>query len=277
MGVASVDRKFTSSQTTGHTCRKQVGAVDGKAVDLTDTAVPHWRHGVTGQVRLTEIRELQLGDSPNWQYDPTAVFRDVLLVKHLAEAQDDVQNFRLTNSGGARDGNQRSAGYAKVDCLGDTASGCTLVTSGWGAKNTSKHIRVDGDLQLLRSVIRPQRQRIQIRLHVHDIVKDRVEVFAATDVQRDGRTFWAFQKQRTICTVVADCDRRLGADTHAVALVLDLALIVGIRDRRQDSRGVELLDQLARPDFRDETVGRKGVPGTTGWVDQRGACARGNY
>ena len=111
---------------------------------------------------------------------------------------------------------------------------------------------VDRDLQLLRCVVRPHGQNVQIALNFHHVVEDQREVLAVADVQLHRATGRTIEAKQAVRVVVVDRDRRLRADLDAVALVLDLAFVVGVGDRRQHRAGVELLHELARPNFRDK-------------------------
>jgi hypothetical protein len=61
---------------------------------------------------------------------------------------------------------------------------------------------------------------------------------------------------------------------NASKILQTVAFVVGVRDRREDGRGVELLDELAGPDLRNETGRLESVTGATGRIDRRGPPCR---
>jgi hypothetical protein len=121
--------------------------------------------------------------------------------------------------------------------------------------------RIDDDLHLLRGVVAPDAHQVDVALDLHHVVEDRVEVFALVDVEIDDVRTGPVRRQSATRLVVADRDRRLGPDVDLVALVANFAFVVGVADRCQHGAGVELLDQLARPDLGNERarVGRRGL------------------
>src|SRR5207344_3237510 len=106
--------------------------------------------------------------------------------------------------------------------------------------------------ELLRGVVRPHRQNVEVGLDLHDIVEDQAEVLANADVQLDRAAGRAVEAKQTVGLVVLDGDGGLGADFNPIAHILNFALVVGVRDRREDGGCVELLDQLRTPNFRDK-------------------------
>jgi hypothetical protein len=87
------------------------------------------------------------------------------------------------------------------------------------------------------------------------IVKDRVEVLALVDGEVDDVGRRTLDQKRLAGGVVTDRHGRAGADVYLVALVLDLAFVVRVRDGGEHRRRVELLDQLSRPNLRNKRTG----------------------
>src|SRR5208283_3829612 len=173
-----------------------------------------------------------------------------------------VQNVGVGSRGVARNRDRRGS-RAEVDRGGDrTGSGSVVrgVDVGRGAE-VAQHAGVDGDLHLLGGILRPDVHQIDVRLHFHHVVKGDVEVLAVVDLQNDQVAGRTLNRQVLVDLVVRDDDRRAGTDVDRVAEILDLTLIVGVRNRSQHGRGVELLDQLARPNLRyeDTAIGRARV------------------
>src|SRR5579859_7655065 len=119
---------------------------------------------------------------------------------------------------------------AQVDGAGDGTGRRALVGRVHLAVDAAQDILVDGGLQLLRGVIRPHGKHVQIALNFHDVIEDQREIFAVPDVELNRATGRAVKREQAVGQVVADGDGRLGADLDAVALVFDLAFVVGVGD-----------------------------------------------
>ena len=222
--------------------RQQVADVDGEPVHHAEAPVAEHRNAVAGQISLSEFRLLDLAASPRRHHDPSADFRNVLLVQDLAHTHEHVQEFDLAHTRVTANHGQGSALDAEVDRAGDDARGGALVGGRHLTDDAREHVLVNDDLQLLGSVVRPHREDVQVGLDLHHVIEDQREVFAVPDVQLDSAAGGAVEGQQAIAVIVADGDRGLRADFHPVALVFDFALIVRVADRSKDRGGIELLD-----------------------------------
>ena len=153
-----------------------------------------------------------------------------------------------------------SARRAETDVLRNAARRvATVVRTDVGrGRERAQHVGVDRDLELLRRVVRPCRHLVDVGLDGHHVIEGDVEVLALVDEQFDHVRTRTLHGQVLVDLVVRDRDRRTRADDDLVALTLDLTLVVGVRDRGQNGGVVELFEQFAGPDFRDERarVGR---------------------
>jgi hypothetical protein len=96
------------------------------------------------------------------------------------------------------------------------------------------------------------------------------------DVQRDLRLVRTLDGQGHALLVRTDGQIRRGADLDLVTERLDRTFVVGVRDGREDSRVVEVLDQLAGPDFLAVTT-RRASSRLTCFHRRPGSFPRGLY
>ena len=118
-----------------------------------------------------------------------------------------------------------------------------------------QNVGVNRDLHLLGRIIRPEGKIVDVRLFLDHVVQDGGEVLALVDGQLDRRPRWTLKRQIAVDQIVVDQQRRLGPDFDPIAVAFDLAFVVRVADRRQHRRGVELFDQLPRPNLGDKTSG----------------------
>jgi hypothetical protein len=230
VGMARIHRGFTGRQTTDSAGGQEVGGVEREAVNHAEAAVPHHRHLVTRQVSLAQIRELQHRRSPSRDHDPTALLRDVLLVQRLTKTQQQVEDFDLTSGRRTRNQGERSARDAQIDDARDGAGSRAAIGSGSGMQDAGKNSRVDGDLQLLGSIVGPHGQVVEIALDVHHVVQDGIEILTLVDEQLDIRAGGTLQREGAVSQIVVDGDGGLRADLYAIALILDLAFVANTVD-----------------------------------------------
>ena len=230
---------------------QQVRDVDREPVDHPQPTVPQHGDGITGQVSLPQFRLLDVAAGSRRHHHPAPGFRDVLLVQRLTETQQHVENADLTAPCGWLD-DSPTTGVPLMPRLmvpPMMPGGIALVLGVRLTNDAAKHITIDHDLELLGGIVRPHRQEIEIALDLHHVVEDQREVFADADIELDDAAGRTVKAKQTVGLIVADGDGGLGADLDPVALVLDLAFVVGVRDRRQNGGGVELLDQLGTTRF----------------------------
>src|SRR5690606_8212540 len=154
-----------------------------------------------------------------------------------------------------------------VDVTGDPAGVCAGVLGRYVAVDRAKHIGVDFDLHLLGSICRPLVEQRQVGLHLVHVIGSEGKVFALVDVQLNGRAFRGLVAEIHALLVVVDGDARTGANDHLVTVAGDFTFVVGVCNGRQHGRVVKLLDQLARPDFRDKPgAGRNAALGSVAVV-----------
>ena len=168
-------------------------------------------------------------------HHPAAVFRDVLLVQRLAQTQQHIEDARPDRR--SVPALPPSSGVPLMPRLRlpeIDAGSRTLVLGVRAADDAAEHIAIDHDLELLGRVVRPHRQQIEVGLDLHHVIEDQREVLADADVELDRTAGRAVEAEQTVRQIVADGDGGLGADLDPVALVLDLAFVVGVRDRRED-------------------------------------------
>src|ERR1019366_9082113 len=169
--------------------------------------------------------------------------------------------FHLTDARVSSYDRKGGAPDAEVQRSSNDAGGDTLVGGGHLADDAIEDVLVHDDLELLRRVIRPHGQNVQITLNFHHVVEDEREVLPVADIQLQGGARRAVEAEQAVGIVVVDRNGGLRADFHPVALVLDLALVVSVRDRGEHCGGVELLHEFATPNFRDEPSRLKVVAG----------------
>lgn len=254
--VACIDYPLASCKATSNTTRQEVARVDGEAIHHAEPAIAQHRLTVTGKSSIAQLGRLDERRSPRRHDNPASCLGNVSFIEHLAKAHEHIDDLNLARCRVAVDQRDRRSGRTKIDRRRDRAGGSAPVSRRCCLVDQPKeHQRIDGDLHLLAGIAGEQIHQVDIGLHLHDVVKDSVEVLALVNEQRHDAGARTLDNERLASFVVTNRDRGLGPDVDLVALVLDLALIVSVRDRREDSRGVELLDELARPDLRDERTG----------------------
>src|ERR1019366_9730785 len=114
---------------------------------------------------------------------PAADLRDVLLVQDLAHTHEHVNKFHLTDARVSSYDRKGGAPDAEVQRSSNDAGGDTLVGGGHLADDAIEDVLVHDDLELLRRVIRPHGQNVQITLNFHHVVEDEREVLPVADIQ----------------------------------------------------------------------------------------------
>src|SRR4029077_9566533 len=151
-----VEHPLASGQGGGSAGRQQVRHVDRKPIDHAQPAVPEDRHAVAGQRRVAQFRHLDLAGNPRRDHHPATGLRDVLLVEHLPETHQQIDDLNLARRPGrvANDDILRRSGGTKIAVLGNGAGGGTLVPGIRLAKQTFQHLGIDNNLELLGGVVR---------------------------------------------------------------------------------------------------------------------------
>ncbi len=257
--------------------RQQVRDIERKAVHHAETPITEHRHAITRQVSLTKLGLLDLTASPSRHDDPTADFRNVLLVQDLTHTHEHVQEFHLTSARVTTHNRERRTLDTKVKRASKHTGSRTLVGRGHTIDDAIKHVLVNRDLQLLGSVVRPHGQDIQVRLNFHNVVQDQREVLARGNVEFHRATSRTVEAKQAVGVIRVDGDGRLRADFHTVALILNFAFVVRVADRSKDCAGVKLFNQLTGPNLRNKASGLQAVTRRASRIDRRrGArsCAR---
>ena len=138
----------------------------------------------------------------------------------------------MADAGVSADYGKRGPLDAQVQRASDDTGSRSLVGSGHLADDACENVAINRNLQLLRGVIRPHGQNVQIALNLHHVIEDQREILAVPDVQLNRAASRAIKPKQAVRVVVVDGDRGLRADFHPVALVLDFALVVRVADSR---------------------------------------------
>src|SRR4029079_4973517 len=117
---------------------------------------------------------------PSRQHDPATGLRNVLLVEHLTETHQKIDDLDLASRSGrvTSDDLKRSAGNTEVDVVGDLAGSRALVFGRRLTEQALQHFSVDDKFKLLCSVVRPHVHHVQVALDFHDVVEYQIEIFA---------------------------------------------------------------------------------------------------
>src|SRR4029077_16558799 len=99
--------------------------------------------------------------------------------------------------GVAGDDLQRCAGDAKVDVAGDCAGGGTAILRIGLSKESEQDFAVDDNLELLGGIVGPHVHHVQVRLDLHDVIEDEVEILTFVDRQLDEVRARALDFQQT--------------------------------------------------------------------------------
>ena len=97
---------------------------------------------------------------------------------------------------------------------------------------------------MLRCIVGPDGEIVDIRLFLDHVIQDRSKIFALINGKLDRTSRGTLKSQIAVDEIVVDQERRLGADFNPVAEALNFALVVRIRDSGKDSCRIELLNQF---------------------------------
>ena len=143
----------------------------------------------------------------------------------------------------------------------DSTSGSAFVGSGRAFSDhvVEEHFVFDVDLQLLGSVFGEHVHQVHVGLIGQHVVDLHAKVLALVHLHILEDRSGDFVRQVLANSVVGDADRRSQTDTDGIALVLQLAFVIGVSDFRQHGVLIELGQQFAGPQGGDESAGVRGV------------------
>ena len=265
--------------------RQIVGADEFEPVYLGNFPGDHGGRVLAGGVGKTEVvggQPFEYLKRPEGNDDEAVAAWDVVLIHPPAIVQDlggdgipggcsvgCIGKSQLGNGCPCADGSplygcpaaQHGSGCSRVSGEVGTKSGIVPGDGGsrLGGSSAIGSLSGDGDqdvsvddlFHLLGGIRTPFRHQLDVGLEFVDFVDPEGESFPLVDLQADRRTFRILYREHHPLLVAEGFDGGPGTDGDAIALVLDLAFVIGVGDRAEHGLRVEFLDHQGRENSRD--------------------------